>query len=195
MCSSPAPAPMDLTPEQCFAWLYRQRCLANDQAARNAFLRAAPWVQQLVVQRGKITRPAQLVGRIQQIARDNPTCALGPGGQPWSGKGKPGRQRSRSPVQPSTAASSSAGPMAPVPSQSAPRTLPRPRPTRRFRSPVHPPRMRGAAPLAGDDEDEDKDEEEQQEAEPMAEEEVVEAEEVEEDEPADEVPVEEEEEE
>ena len=101
------PAPMALTPEQ---WLSQQACLANDQAARNAFLRAAPWVQQLVVARGNIERAAQLVGRIQKIGRENPKAALGPGGQSWSrvgewrqkgsGKGKRGTQRSRSPVPP-----------------------------------------------------------------------------------------------
>ena len=72
---------MDLTPKQCTDWLKDQRCLDDDQAARNAFLRTALWVQQLVVQSGRITRPAQLVGRISKIARENPQAALGPGGQ------------------------------------------------------------------------------------------------------------------
>ena len=81
-------APVDLTPEQCREWLNEQRCLAYDQAARNAFLRTALWVQQLVVQRGRITRPAQLVGRISQIARENPQAALGSGGQEWSRSGR-----------------------------------------------------------------------------------------------------------
>ena len=138
-------AATDLTAEQCALWLKSQRCLDGDQAARNAFLRTALWVQQLVVRRGKITRAAQLVGRISQIARENPEAALGSGGQEWSGAA---RARARAAASRATSRSPPPGlpPPAPVPFPGPPPPGPPPQAGLALLRPKMMPRPGPAAP-------------------------------------------------